>query len=243
MSFVALADTLTPGSAGRLGAVLVSPVLASGSPLVSSAVFVQDELLVRAYQFAEKYDVPGTEADLAAALAAVPEVAELQELLVPFLAQPPGPAGALTDALRGSLMRRVQQRVVRRVPASLSALRYRVRPGSGDAITQIFTAVQPEARPVLRDGQGARTGVLHGVAVFVKDTAMVRVVAYDGELFDVAQYMAHRPGRPEAEARLAPYLEGDRDVAAPEAFLRAFTDITMDRLALSAPAGALGRTR
>ncbi|WP_406728637.1 SchA/CurD-like domain-containing protein [Streptomyces sp. GD-15H] len=230
MSFVTFGSVLAPGASGRLGAALLPPVLDSGGPVLSAAVFVRGELLLQAFQLREEYEDP------AAVLAGLPEVARSEERIAPFLAESADASAGLAKTLRGRLMRRVQQRVVNAVPAALSAIHYPVRAGAADALTQIFTAVRPETRPMLRDDRGGTSGALHGVAVFVVGRHMVRVVAYDGDVADVARYMAHRPGRPAIEERLSPYLEEYGDTATPEGFMAVFAERSMERLALSSPA-------
>ncbi|MFB6896540.1 SchA/CurD-like domain-containing protein [Streptomyces hydrogenans] len=234
MSFVAVGARLAPDAVRRFAAAPPppSPLLDADGPVLSAAVFVREELLILAFHLREEYDDP------AAVLAGLPEVARWAEHVAPFLETPWDPSAGFAEALRERLMRRVQQRVVNAVPAALSAIHYPVRPGAADELTTIFTAVRPQATPMLRDEQGDTSGSLHGVAVFVTGPHMVRVVAYDGEVADVARYMAHRPGRPQIEARLTPYLEDYGDTSTPEGFVAVFERRSMERRALSVPVGA-----
>jgi hypothetical protein len=193
MPFAALANRIRPAVRGELPAagqnastIGRSPAAApdpdgDGVRIVRCTAFASDSLLVRVVHFA------GDPEGLTAALARDES----------FTA----PAG-------GRLMRCVQQRVVREAADSdLAAIKYPVRAGCADEIAAVFTDVRPEARPVLRNEQGAANGgILHAVAVFVSGTDMVRVVSFTGDLTDVIRYMANRPGRRDIERRLAPYL-------------------------------------
>src|SRR6266545_4975316 len=244
MPFAATVAALRPGSAQSVFAELTpgatpgaragdtgSP--AAGRGLLAAAAFVRDNSMGWVVQHGENTG------DVAQAMAEQPEIAIIEKLVAPYLQEPDasGDPRRLAAAFRSRMMQRVQQRIVREAPsASLAALHYRVRDGYADEIARVFTAVRPEARPVLRDDGGVQTGVLHGVAVFVGGGWMVRVVSFDGDLADVAKYMAHRPGRPAIERELAPYLAEPRDTAEPEEFLRRFdTDLMPQaaRLALT----------
>ena len=208
MPFAAIADQIRPTHREDLLAVLndvasgvertPDPVEKDGTDvrILRTATFVADTLLVRGIQY------EGDVAGLPAALAGHEHLVAVDRAIAPYVADP-GPAGRL--------MRCVQQRIVREVPeAKLAAIRYRVRPGCADEIARTFTNVRPEARPVLRDAQGVPNGgLLHGVAVFVHGGDMVRLVSFSGEFADVVRYMATRPGRPEIERQLAPYLTAD----------------------------------
>ncbi len=212
MPFAATVAALRPGCAQKVFAELApgarpgdTGVPAARLGLLAAAAFVRDDSMVWVVQYGEDTG------DIAQAMAEQPEIATVEKLVAPYLDEPDasGDPQRLTAAFRNRMMRRVQQRIVREAPsASLAALHYRV------------------ARPVLRDDGGAQTGVLHGVAVFVGGGWMVRVVSFDGDLADMAKYMAHRPGRPAIERELAPYLAEPRDTADPEDFLRRFnTDL------------------
>ncbi len=230
MPFAATVAALRPGCAQKVFAELApgarpgdTGVPAARLGLLAAAAFVRDDSMVWVVQYGEDTG------DIAQAMAEQPEIATVEKLVAPYLDEPDasGDPQRLTAAFRNRMMRRVQQRIVREAPsASLAALHYRVHDGYADEIARVFTAVRPEARPVLRDDGGAQTGVLHGVAVFVGGGWMVRVVSFDGDLADMAKYMAHRPGRPAIERELAPYLAEPRDTADPEDFLRRFnTDL------------------
>ncbi|GAA3732072.1 hypothetical protein HDA32_000531 [Spinactinospora alkalitolerans] len=233
MSFTAVLDRILPGSRDDVRGVLARTAASDGAAApparmprpTGRAAFLKGDVLFRAFQFAAD---PG---DPAAALAEDPDAVALDRGLAPFLVGAPA-----AGVFRGRTARRVQQRIARPEHASLAALHYPVEPGNESAIAEVFTAVRPQRRPTLSDREGRRSGLLHGVAVFVSGSDMVRVVGYDGDLDDVARYMADRPGRPEIERRLAPYLRGTHGSSSPEEFLRAFPTIRMDRIDTGAAA-------
>jgi hypothetical protein len=224
MPYAAFLDPLRPGSRSDALAALAALGPADPPPpgLLSSAVFVRGDAVVRAALVDEGIS------DETAVLAADVRIREVARVLAPFTTAEP--RQDLAAALRERQMRRVQQRVVRHTTdADMSALWYDVRPGFADRIEEVFTQVRPQRTPMLRDAHGATTGVLHGVAVFVAGAAMVRVVSYTGRVADVARYMATRPGRPEIDRQLAPWLVGSEDTASAEAFVAAFPGRLMTR--------------
>ncbi|MFD0773557.1 SchA/CurD-like domain-containing protein [Streptomonospora algeriensis] len=234
MSFTAVIDRIRPDSAAEVRSVLEGAAESAGadrgdggaSAPIDRRFFLKGTTLVRVFAFATAPQ------DAVARLDADEPAADLDRRLAPLLAAAPEAPGSYA----GRLAHRVQQRIVRPQRASLAALRYRVKPGSAKEIAEVFTGVVPQRQPRLSDGEGRSSGVLHGVAVFVSGGDMVRVVCFDGDLEDVARYMATRPGRPEIERRLAPYLEEDRESESPEDFLRTFSQIRMDPVGTRAAA-------
>jgi hypothetical protein len=191
--------------------------------LLATGLYIQNDLMVRVIQY---------EGDLAAVgrtMAMAPGVRIAEERLAPFLAEPREntPEGFRAH-FRASSMRCIQQRVLQERPATgLAALRYRVKPGHEDDIARVFAGVQRDARPTLRNADGAESGLIVAVALFVRDDTMIRVVQFDGELDDVARYMAQRGPRPEIEAKLAPYMDEERQVETPEDFVAQFRSNAM----------------
>ncbi|NSC21549.1 hypothetical protein FM076_10170 [Streptomyces albus subsp. chlorinus] len=175
-------------------------------PLTATALFAQGDTVVRVFHHHEDADEE------------IRRVNKLdEERLAPYLREGTGPAPMLC----------VQSRFIEDRPAGLAALRYRVKPGHAEDIREVFAQVQAEARPTLRGEQGQETGVILGVGLFVHDDNMIRVVMFDGELDDVARYMAKRGGRPGMEQKLAPYMAEERHVETPEQFLQQFRSNTM----------------
>jgi SchA/CurD like domain-containing protein len=236
MPFAAISYKVRPGhdeeitkifSAGSFRRV-ESPALRDESGqvvgrLMATGLFIQDDLMVRVIQY---------EGDLAAVgrtMSAAPGVRAAEAQLAPYLAVPREntPEGFKAH-FRASSMRSIQQRVLEDRPATgLAALRYRIKPGHEDEIAAVFADVQRDARPTLRDASGAETGVILAVALFVRDDTMIRVVQFEGELDDVARYMAKRGPRPEIEAKLAPFMAEERHVETAEDFLTQFRSNAM----------------
>jgi len=108
-----------------------------------------------------------------------------------------------------------------------AAITYDVKPGNEDTIAEIFAGFRRVRSPELHDGEGRSSGRLLGTAVFIRDTTMVRVIHYEGDLADVSRHMALQSGVHGIEARLAPYLAEQRDTDTPEGFDGYFRDATM----------------
>ncbi|MFC4587951.1 SchA/CurD-like domain-containing protein [Sphaerisporangium corydalis] len=197
--------------------------------ILGTGLFIQDDIMVRAIQ----YD--GELEDVARHMASQRGVREAEERIAPYLAEERDTSSVegFLSYFRKSTMLCVQQRTIQDVPgAQLAALRYRVKPGFEQEIAKVFSEVQAEARPALRDQAGQEVGLIVAVALFVKDESMIRVVQYDGELDDVARYMAARGGRPDMELKLAPYMDEDRHVETREDFLAQFKKNTMRRISM-----------
>ncbi|MEU6721765.1 SchA/CurD-like domain-containing protein [Nonomuraea sp. NPDC046802] len=108
-----------------------------------------------------------------------------------------------------------------------AAITYRVKPGHEDEIAEIFQNFKRLGTSVLRDEEGNEVGRLLGTAVFIKDDFMVRVIHYEGTLEAVSKTMAGHGGVHSLEAKLAPYLQQQRDTSTTEAFGSYFRNATM----------------
>jgi len=225
-----IAEIFSPANFQRVTSARVHDQRGEQSGLIqATGLFIQDDTMVRVIQH------QGSLADLADHMANQPGVRAAEQTIAPFLAVPRDtstPAGFLAY-FNNSTMLRVQERAIEDRPgAQLAALRYRIKPGSAEQIAAVFADVQAEARPALRDSNGQEIGLILAVALFIKDDSMIRVVQFDGELEDVARYMAARGGRPDMERRLAPYMAEERSVATPEDFLSQFRANTMRRISM-----------
>ncbi|MEU5581683.1 SchA/CurD-like domain-containing protein [Streptomyces huasconensis] len=176
------------------------------APLSATGLFAQGDTVIRVFHHHDDADD---------AIRAITDRDAAR--LAPYLQDGGGPAPMLC----------VQSRFIEDRPAGMAALRYRVKSGHAEDIRKVFAEVQAEARPTLRGEQGQETGVILGVGLFVHDDNMIRVVLFDGELDDVARYMAKRGGRPGMEQKLAPYMAEERHVETPEQFLEQFRANTM----------------
>jgi heme-degrading monooxygenase HmoA len=191
--------------------------------LLGTGLFIQDDTMVRVIHYEGDMRAVGRK------MGTQKGVQEAEGRLASYLAEPRDTSTpeAFAAHFRSSLMTCVQSRFIEDRPARIAALRYRVKPGNEEEIARIFEEVQAEARPTLRDDKGQETGVIIGVSLFIKGDSMIRVVLYDGELEDVADYMARRGGRPDLERKLAPYMAEERHVETREQFLEQFRGSTM----------------
>lgn len=110
------------------------------------------------------------------------------------------------------------------------AIMYRVKPGHEDEIAKIFENFNRVDTADLRSDDGQQTGRILGTGLFIKDDVMVRVIHYEGDLAAVGKHMATQPGVHAAEARLAPYLQEERDTSSPRAFGEYFRNASMRSL-------------
>ncbi len=237
MRFSAMSFSVKPGNEERIAEVFAASgfddafTTADGGsgpagPIQAAGVFVQDGSLVIAFEHDGDYS------DIARYLSTRGEIGQVVEGIRPYLSTPSEAGDTLLSRLTRNEMLCIQQRAIEERPgAQISALRYKVKPGHAQDIADVFKNVQAEARPTLRDTTGREIGVILVVALFVKDGDMIRVVQHDGELSDVAQYMAKRPARPEMERALEPYMDEERDVSTPDRFLKQFAKNTMRRVA------------
>lgn len=108
-----------------------------------------------------------------------------------------------------------------------AAITYRIKPGSEDAIAEIFAGFQRVDTPDMQDEQGESLGRLLGTAVFVKDEFMVRVIHYEGDFAAISQHMARQQGVHNLEAKLAPYLTHREAASSPEEFKQNFRNAVM----------------
>lgn len=107
-----------------------------------------------------------------------------------------------------------------------AAITFRLRPGSEDAVADIFADFTPLGSPIVRDEQGNEVAKLIGTAVFVKDETLVRVIQYEGDFSAVPRYISSQPSVREVEERIAPYLAEKRG-STPKEFGRFFRNATM----------------
>ncbi|WP_283133364.1 SchA/CurD-like domain-containing protein [Rhizohabitans arisaemae] len=108
-----------------------------------------------------------------------------------------------------------------------TAITYDIKPGYEDEIAEVFARFRRVSDPVVRNAAGEDVGRVLGTALFIKDATMVRFIEYEGDLAEVARYMAVQPGVREVEERLVPYLSAPRDTATVEGFAATFAKNTM----------------
>lgn len=103
-----------------------------------------------------------------------------------------------------------------------AAITYDIKAGYEKEIGEIFGGFRRVGSPVVKGSDGEETTRILATAVFIRDATMVRVIEYEGELQDVARFMATQPGVQEVERKLAPYLTRPRDTGTPEGFIATF---------------------
>lgn len=108
-----------------------------------------------------------------------------------------------------------------------AAITYDIKDGYEEEIAEIFSSFRRVNSPVVRDAGGAETAKIISTAVFIRGATLVRVIQYEGDLTEVARFMAGQPGVREVEERLVPYLASPRDTGTVEGFVRTFTASTL----------------
>lgn len=110
----------------------------------------------------------------------------------------------------------------------IAAITYDIKDGHQEEITEIFAGFKRVGSPQVRDAGGREVGRILSTALFIKGDTMVRFLEYEGDLEDIARFMAAQPGVQEIERKLAPYLSRPRDTATVEGFVETFKRSTMD---------------
>jgi len=115
-----------------------------------------------------------------------------------------------------------------------AAITYDIKGGYEDEVAAVFADYKrPEAAVVPDAGGGTR---IVATAVFIRDSLLVRTIEYEGDLEEMARFMAAQPGVQELERKLAPYLNKPRNTATVEGFMETFkTNLLRTVLQLSAP--------
>jgi hypothetical protein len=95
------------------------------------------------------------------------------------------------------------------------ALLYKIQPGSGDTVADLF---RQSGRPqhTVTDDQGNEVGKLLRTIVFVGHEACVRVVEIEGDLRTVARHMSRQQEVRDFEDAIEQYLTEPRDMRSPE---------------------------
>ncbi len=109
----------------------------------------------------------------------------------------------------------------------ITAIRYGIKAGCEDEIAEIFAGFERTGSPSVLDADGNEVGRILSTAVFIENDIMVRFVEYEGDLADIARFMATQPGVREVERRLKPYLARPRDTGSVEGFTKTFAKSTM----------------
>lgn len=103
------------------------------------------------------------------------------------------------------------------------ALLYRLKPGSEEAVAELFReSGRPDHR--VRDDDGNEIGQLLRTIVFVGREAAVRVIEVEGPLPVVAAHMSRQAPVREFEEAIEPHLAEPRDMVTPEGARAFFQD-------------------
>lgn len=112
------------------------------------------------------------------------------------------------------------------------ALLYKLKPGSEEAVTEIF---QQSGRPdhEVKDDEGNVVGTLLRTMVFMGTEACVRVIEVDGDMIMVARHMGRQESVRAFEERIEEHLAEGRDMRSPqgaqEFFRRSGMRVILDR--------------
>jgi hypothetical protein len=95
------------------------------------------------------------------------------------------------------------------------ALLYKLKPGTADAVTELF---QQSGRPDhdVRDDDGTLVGRLLTTMVFVGSEAAVRVIEVEGDPRVVAGHISRQDEVKDFESKIEPLLAEPRDLSNPE---------------------------
>lgn len=95
------------------------------------------------------------------------------------------------------------------------ALLYPLKPGSREAVTELF---RRSGRPdhTVRDDRGEIVGRLLTTIVFVGDAACVRVIEVEGDIGTVARHMSRQQEIKDFEREIEQYLTEPRDMTTPQ---------------------------
>lgn len=95
------------------------------------------------------------------------------------------------------------------------ALLYKLKPGSEEAVTQVF---QESGRPdhEVKDDEGNVAGTLLRTMVFMGTEACVRVIEVEGNMMLVARHMGRQESVKAFEEKIEEHLAEGRDMKTPE---------------------------
>jgi hypothetical protein len=103
-----------------------------------------------------------------------------------------------------------------------AALTYDIKAGYEKELAEIFGSFRRVGSADVAAERDMPSTRILSTAVFLRDSTMVRVIEYEGDLQEVARHMATQPGVQEVERRLAPYLSRPRDTSTTEGFIATF---------------------
>lgn len=101
----------------------------------------------------------------------------------------------------------------------IAAMTYDIKSGYEDEVAEVFSNFTRPPSADIPSAEGKPTSRILATAVFIRDNLLVRVIEFEGDIDDVARYMAVQPGVQEVERKLKPYLNTPRDTATVEGFV------------------------
>jgi hypothetical protein len=212
MPFTGISYKVKPGFEDRIAEVFSpenfqrvdSPVLRDSDGaeigyLTCTGLFIADDVMVRVIQ----HD-GGTVDDIRRHMSVQEGVHAAEREIMPYLAAPRDtgtPQGFAEHFDRSAMTVLGLHQVDNRPAAGLLALRYRVRPGSTDAVAAAYRRAEAVLRrPTRSDNPIIATFLL------VRDDTVVRVVQHDSrDDTDVRDYLAAQPLTVATDAWLTPY--------------------------------------
>jgi hypothetical protein len=213
MPFAGISYQVKPGFEDRIAWVFSpenfqrvdSPVLRDSDGeeigyLTCTGLFILDDVMVRVIQHEG-----GSVGDIRRHMSVQDGVHAAERELMPYLAEPRDtatPQGFMAHFDRSAMTVLGLNQLDNRPAAGLVALRYRVRPGSTDAVAAAYR----RAEAVLRRPTRADSPII-ATFLLVRDDTVVRVVQHDSrDDADVLRYLAAQPLSVATDAWLTPYL-------------------------------------
>ena len=109
------------------------------------------------------------------------------------------------------------------------AITWEVKPGSQDAIREMFSNYGRPDHEV-KDEQGNVVGKLLSTQVFMKGTTLVRALEFEGAFMDIAPHLGRQPAIRALEDQMDQYLANPRDMSTPEGARKYFMEAAMETL-------------
>ena len=103
-----------------------------------------------------------------------------------------------------------------------AALTYDILSGFENEVAEVFQNFRRPPSTDVPGSSGATEARMLATAVFIRDSMLVRVIEYEGDLDAVARFMASQPGVQEVERKLKPFLRSRRDTDTVEGFVKNF---------------------
>lgn len=103
-----------------------------------------------------------------------------------------------------------------------AAITYDIKGGHEDEVAEVFRGFRRPASPEVPGADGEPAARILATAVFIRDSLLVRLIEYEGDIEAVARFMASQPGVQEVERKLKPFLRSPRNTDTVEGFVQTF---------------------